>query len=407
MAAPAEVRDRMVARNTALLATAQVALWGALGAVAAFAPISAYELSGLESSAALLFGLYSLALAAGARIAGRFMDRAGRRPGLAAGYVVLGLGGVAAAASVASASSTGLLVSAVVLGAGAGTALLGRAAVADMYPPDRRGRAVGRLLVAGTIGAVGGPPLAGAVHSVATRAGLGTPLMVPWLLVPVLAAAALALILSMRPDPRELAVGDEVAAVTRRPIDILRLRPARAALASIVAVQVVMVTFMSVIPVVLHSHGSTEIAISLVISLHLAGMFAFSSVVGAALDRWGRRPGLLVGIGLTAAGVLLALPEGSTLLPSAGLLLIGVGWSFSYIGSTAAISDLAGPTERAGALGLMDLVAALAAATGVLSGAALLHVTGFLALGTVALALLLTPIALLASRRQVAAGRPG
>lgn len=407
MAAPAEVRDRMVARNTALLATAQVALWGALGAVAAFAPISAYELSGLESSAALLFGLYSLALAAGARIAGRFMDRAGRRPGLAAGYVVLGLGGVAAAASVASASSTGLLVSAVVLGAGAGTALLGRAAVADMYPPDRRGRAVGRLLVAGTIGAVGGPPLAGAVHSVATRAGLGTPLMVPWLLVPVLAAAALALILSMRPDPRELAVGDEVAAVTRRPIDILRLRPARAALASIVAVQVVMVTFMSVIPVVLHSHGSTEIAISLVISLHLAGMFAFSSVVGAALDRWGRRPGLLVGIGLTAAGVLLALPEGSTLLPSAGLLLIGVGWSFSYIGSTAAISDLAGPTERAGALGLMDLVAALAAATGVLSGAALLHVTGFLALGTVALALLLIPIALLASRRQVAAGRPG
>jgi MFS family permease len=397
----------MVARNTRLLATAQVALWGALGAVATFAPISAFELSGRESSAALLFGLYSLALAAGARIAGQFMDRAGRRPGLAGGYVVLGLGGAAAAFSVASASTTGLLVSAVIMGGGAGTALLGRAAVADMYPPDRRGRAVGRLLVAGTIGAVGGPPLAGAIHSLAGRAGVETPLVVPWLLVPVVAAVALALILSMRPDPRELAVGGEVASGARRPIDILRLRPARAALASIVTVQVVMVTFMSVIPVVLHSHGSTEIAISLVISLHLAGMFAFSSVVGAALDRWGRRPGLLVGIALTVAGVLLALPEGSTILPSAGLLLIGVGWSFSYIGSTAAISDLAGPTERAGALGLMDLVAALAAATGVLSGAALLQVTGFLALGTAALALLVIPIALLAARGHVAAGRPG
>lgn len=407
MAAPPDVRDRMVARNTRLLATAQVALWGALGTVATFGLISAFELSGRESSAAVLFGLYSLALAAGARISGRFMDRAGRRPGLAGGYVVLGLGGGLAAVSVASASTALLLVSAVVMGAGAGTALLGRAAVADMYPPDRRGRAVGRLLVAGTIGAVGGPPLAGAVHSLATRAGVENPLVVPWLLVPVLAAGALALVLSMRPDPRDLAVGGEVAAGTRRPIDILRLRPARAAVASIVVVQVVMVTFMSVIPVVLHSHGSAEITVSLVISLHLAGMFAFSSVVGAALDRWGRRPGLLVGMALTGVGVLLALPEGYTILASVGLLLIGVGWSFSYIGSTAVISDLAGPTERAGTLGLMDLVAALSAATGVLSGAALLEVTGLLALGIVALVLLAIPVALLAVREQVMAGRPG
>ncbi|MGH2675679.1 MAG: MFS transporter [Actinomycetota bacterium] len=398
----------MVGRNTGLLATAQVALWGALGAVATFGPISVFELSGRESSAPVLFGVYSLALAAGARISGHIMDRAGRRPGLAGGYVVLGLGGGLAAVSVASESTTGLLASASVMGAGAGTALLGRAAVADMYPPDRRGRAVGRLLVAGTIGAVGGPPLAGAVHSLAERMGVENPLVVPWLLVPVLAAGALALVLSMRPDPRELAVGGEVAARARRPIEILRLRPARAAVAGIVVVQVVMVTFMSVVPVVLHSHGSGELIVSLVVSLHLAGMFAFSSVVGAALDRWGRRPGLLVGIALTAAGVLLALPEGSTALPSVGLLMIGVGWSFSYIGSTAVISDLAGPTERAGALGLTDLVAALAAATGVLSGAALLQATGLLALGIAALVLLVIPIALLAARGgQVAAGRPG
>lgn len=407
MAASPDVRDRMVARNTRLLAAAQVALWGALGAVATFGLISAFELSGRESSAAVFFGLYSLALAGGARISGRFMDRAGRRPGLAGGYVVLGLGGGLAAISVASGSTIVLLASAVIMGAGAGTALLGRAAVADMYPPDRRGRAVGRLLVAGTIGAVGGPPLAGAVHSLATRADVENPLLVPWLLVPVLAAGALTLILSMRTDPRDLAAGGEVAAGTRRPIDVLRLRPAHAALAAIVVVQVVMVTFMSVIPVVLHSHGAAGITVSLVISLHLAGMFAFSSVVGTALDRWGRRPGLLVGMSLTGAGVLLALPEGSTILASVALLLIGVGWSFSYIGSTTVISDLAGPTERAGALGLMDLVAALAAATGVLSGAALLEVAGLLVLGIVALVLLAIPVTLLVTRRQVPAGRPG
>ena len=376
--------------------------------MATFAPISVFELTGEESMAAVIFGVYSLAQATGARVTGRLMDRVGRRPGLAAGYVLIGVGAGAAAVAVATGSTIALIVGAVVIGGGAGGALLGRAAVADMYPPERRGGAVGRLLVAGTIGAVGGPPLAGAVHSLAEGSGVGTPLAVPWLLVPVLAAVALVLVLSMRPDPRDLAVGDEVALAGRRPIEILRLRPALVAVASIVAVQVVMVTFMSVVPVVLHSHGSPELTVSLVVSLHLAGMFAFSSLVGTALDRWGRRPGLLVGIALTAMGVLLTLPEGSTALSSLGLLLIGVGWSFSYIGSTAAVSDLAGATERAGALGLMDLVASVSAATGVLTGAALLRATALPVLGFTALALLAIPVALLVtSAPRVAAGRQG
>jgi MFS family permease len=241
MATRVDDRLRLVRRNTGLLAAAQVALWGAIGAVAAFGPISIFELTGRESIAAVLFGAYSLSVAAGARISGRFMDRAGRRPGLTAGYVVLGVGGGSAAMSVAAGSALGLMVSAVVIGAGAGTALLGRAAVADMYPPDRRGRAVGRLLVAGTIGAVGGPPLAGAVHAVARNGGVGEPLIIPWLLVPALAAVALAFVLSVRPDPRDLAVGG-IGPGARRPIEILRLRPALAAVATIAAVQVVMVT---------------------------------------------------------------------------------------------------------------------------------------------------------------------
>jgi MFS family permease len=393
---PAE-RDRLVRRNTGLLASAQVALWGAIGAVAAFGPITIFELSGRESMAAVLFGAYSLAVAAGARIAGRFMDRAGRRPGLAAGYVAIGVGGGTVALAVVTGSTLGVLAGAVVIGAGAGAALLGRAAVADMYPADRRGRAVGRLLVAGTIGAVGGPPLAGLVHVLAR--GFDEPLIAPWLLVPVLAAAALSLVLAVRPDPRDLAVSS-VSPGARRPIQILRLRPAVAAVATIAVVQVVMVTFMSVIPVVLHSHHAGELTVSIVVGLHLAGMFALSSVIGAGLDRWGRRAGLLGGLGLTAAGVLLALGEGTTILPSAGLILIGVGWSMGYVGSTAVVSDLAGPAERAGALGLMDLVASVSAAVGVLSGAALLQATGLVVLAVAALVLLGTGLAVVVLARE-------
>jgi MFS family permease len=374
--------------------------------VAAFGPISIFELSGRESLAAVLFGVYSLSVATGARLSGRFMDRAGRRPGLALGYVALAIGGAGAAVAVASVSAPGLIVAAAVIGAGGGTALLGRAAVADMYPPDRRGRAVGLVLVAGTIGAVGGPPLAGLVHAAARMAGVDRPLLVPWLLVPVLAAVGLVLVLSLRPDPRDLAVGSGAAA-TRRPLEVLRARRALGAVTTIAAVQVVMVTFMSVVPVVLHAHHAGELTVSIVVSLHLAGMFALSSVIGGALDRWGGRTGLLGGLGLSVAGVLLSLGEGATILPAAGLLLIGIGWSMGYVASTAIVSDVAAPAERAGALGLMDLVASVSAAVGVLSGAALLQATGLVVLGLAALILLgggLGAVVLTRERGTVPAG---
>lgn len=397
-------RLRLVRRSTLLLGGAQVSLWGALGIFAAFGPITADDLSGRESAAILLVGTYSIAAAVAARLAGRYMDRSGRRPGLALGYVLIGLSGLAAFLATAAGTTIGLVASAGLLGAGAGAALLGRAAVADMYPPERRGRAVGKLVMVGTLGAVGVPPIVGAVQAALGGTEGAEPLAAPWLLVTILSAVAFALVLALRPDPRTLAIESEVSpAAARAPSAVLRLRPAVAAATAIGVGQAVMVTFMGVVPVVIHRHGAGELTVSVVVSLHLAGMFALSSLVGAALDRWGRRPGLLAGALLSAAGVLLSL-SGATAVAAAGLFLIGVGWSAAYLGSTAVVSDLAGPAERAGALGLTDLIAASSAGVGVLGSALLLEVSGFTALVLVAVGLLALPVALLVPLRETTPG---
>lgn len=394
-------RAGLVRRSTTLLAVAQVALWGAIGVSAAFGPITTFQLTHRESSAAVMLGVYFLAAAAAARTAGRLMDRIGRRPGLALGYVVVAAGGVVIVVATAAASYGLFLAGAALLGAGVGAGQLGRGAVADMYPADRRGRAIGTLLVAGTVGAVGGPLLAGGVHSLARGLGWAEPLIAPWLLVPALAGIGILLVAGLRADPRELAVEGPAGSTPRRPRDILRLRPALVAVCTIAAAQVVMVTFMAVVPVVLHAHGAGEITVSAVVSLHLAGMFAFSRFVGAALDRWGRRAGMLGGAALLAGGVLLSLVEG-TAIPAVGMLLIGVGWSAAYLGSTAVVSDLATATERAGALGLTDLVAYLSAAVGVLSGAALLEAAGLLTLVIASLVLEAAAVSLTAALREPA-----
>jgi MFS family permease len=136
-------------------------------------------------------------------------------------------------------------------------------------------------------------------------------------------------------------------------------------------------------------------------------MFALSPVIGAVLDRWGRRSGLLAGVILSASGVALGLVSTATAVATGALFLIGVGWSAAYLGSTAVVSDLAAASERAGALGLSDLVAATAAAVGVLGGAALLEAAGYGALSIVALGLLIFPAALLVPLRERAPGAWG
>jgi MFS family permease len=388
-----------------LLTAAQVALWTAIGAFAAFGPITAFELTGRRSAAAVFFAIYYLAAALAARVAGRAMDRLGRRPGLAAGYVALGGGGGVAFLGVSAGSSLWFYVASGLIGLGSGAALLGRGAVADMYPPARRGRAVGILLLAGTLGAVGGAPLSGGLHSLAEGSGID-PLAVPWLVLPVASAVALFLVLMLRPDPRELSVGAAGSPGRPRPTRaILLLRPGLAALVSIGIAQAVMVTFMGVIPVVLHSHHTGEVTVSAVVGLHLGGMFALSPVIGTILDRWGRRAGLFLGAVVTAAGVLVSLLDDAVPVDAVGLFLIGVGWSAAYLGSTAVLSDLTSPAERAGALGLADLVASLTAAAGVLTGGFLFESTGFAPLAWAAVAFLIIPLTLVLVLREPSPGR--
>jgi MFS family permease len=394
-----------VRRNTALLTAAQVALWTAIGAFAAFGPITAFELTGRRSAAAVFFAIYYVAAALSARVAGRAMDRVGRRPGLAVGYAAVASGGAVAFVGVSAGSPLWFYVASALIGLGSGAALLGRGAVADMYPPARRGRAVGILLLAGTLGAVGGAPLSGGVHALAEGSAID-PFAAPWLIVPAASAVALALVLMLRPDPRDLAVdGGEMRRPARPAREIVLLRPGLAALVSIGIAQAVMVTFMGVIPVVLHSHHVEELAVSAVVGLHLGGMFALSPVIGAILDRWGRRTGLLLGAVITAAGVFVSLLEDAAPVDAAGLFLIGVGWSAAYLGSTAVLSDLSSPAERAGALGVADLVASLTAAAGVLTGGFLFESTGFAPLAWAAVACLVLPLALVLALRETSPGR--
>jgi MFS family permease len=396
-------RPRLVRRNTLLLAFAQGLSSMTFPVLLIVGSVSATEITGRDGAVGVVNAAYFLAAAGGAYAFGRSMDRLGRRPGLAAGYLLLGAAGVGCSIAIAAGSFPGLLACTVLFGLGFGGSNLARGAVADMYEPAQRGRAVGIVLAAGTIGAIGSPFIVAALRAWAEREAID-PDVLPWIVVPITAVAACACALALRPDPKDLAIADE--APTRAPDrparQLLAIPQIRTAILAAGVGQMAMVAVMGVTPVALHHHDTSATVVSAVISLHIAGMWVFSPIIGAALDRFGRRPGLIGGGAISVVGALLAATDAGPGLVAVGLFAIGLGWSATFLGATAVISDLTAPTERAGALGFTDLLVSLSSAVAGLAGGFVFEGAGFRILGLgVATVVLLVVLSVVRLREPV------
>ena len=165
-----------------------------------------------------------------------------------------------------------------------------------------------------------------------------------------------------------------------------------------VLTQVAMVAIMTMTPVHMrnHGHGLTEVGI--VIGIHIGSMYLPSLVTGILVDKLGRLfMSIASGVTLLAAGIVAATaPEHSMLQLMIALSLLGIGWNFGLISGTALIVDATSIQTRARTQGSIDVLIALAGATGgALSGMVVASSSyAALSLGGGILAILLIPVAL-------------
>src|SRR4051812_42103464 len=127
------------------------------------------------------------------------MARHGRKAGLTWGYLVAACGAAVAAAGVAAGEMTALSAGMLLLGLGNAGAQLSRYAAADLYPPQRRGFAIGTVVWAGAIGAVGGPLLIGPSNDLAAALAW-TPLTGPYVLPALATLGAAAALTTIAPN---------------------------------------------------------------------------------------------------------------------------------------------------------------------------------------------------------------
>ena len=375
-----------------------------VGALLARDMLESTSLSGLP--VALLTG----GSAAAALLIGRASQRWGRRPGLVAGYAAGALGGAGVTLAAAVDSVPLLLVSFVVFGSGTATNLQARYAGADLADATSRGRAVSRILVATTAGAVAGPNLVGVTGDVAESAGLPA-LAGPFALATMaFAVAGLILFFFLRPDPliasvtldaRDAAASSSQSGSTSAAPVVLAttdVRTVRIAATAMVLTQIAMVAVMTMTPLHLSHHGHGLGAIGFVIGVHIAGMYLPSPLTGWLADRYGRRFVLIAaGAVLLAAGVVAAIAPGdSVFLLAFALALLGLGWNLGLVGGTALVTDATATASRARTQGAVDLTIARAGAAGGIVSGSIVAATSYplLAVAGGILGLLILPAAL-------------
>ena len=400
--------------------------------------IAAGILGGGDSTAGMPTTVVTFSHSIMAYVFGLYMGRFGRRMGLSTAYAFGAMGGILGTIAVLNGNFLLLLVSSACMGSSRAGAQMSRFVVGEMFPAEKRAQMIGRIVFAGTIGAIFGPGLiepgtrlAGTlVLDLASGPALANAALVqgfmpvadfrqglttgPWVMASFMYGLSFLIsILFLRPEPALVArqyvsqsKHQAQADTQHKLMDLLRLPNVQLAILSMLICQTVMSTLMTITPWHMHRADHDNTTVSLVISAHVMGMFGLSAVTGYLIDRYGRIPMMVVAaLTLVASAIIAPL---STQLPYllVGLFLLGLGWNFGYIAGSSMLADALSGSDRTRVAGFNDMLVAFCAGLGTLSSGFLYGLGGFLlvSVGGGLLALLLLALVRQLSVKQFALG---
>ncbi|KRE85147.1 MFS transporter [Arthrobacter sp. Soil764] len=451
-------------RTVVLLSVAQVFSGLGTGSTVSIGSILAVELSGSSAWAGAVATVMTLGASAAALPLASLAERRGRRAGQVAGLSAALAGAVLMVLAVVFGLFVLLLLGSAGIGVGTAASLQARFAAVDLAAAEHRGRALSTVVWAVTVGAVAGPNLIQPGAAVGAALGL-PPVAGPFVISGAgLLIATVILFTGLRPDPLLLArqragtnaagvvplagqapAGGAPAGVPAAPATavpapaavpaaaaargslsrglraIRSSRTALLAVTGVVAAHAVMVGVMSMTPLHLQhlvegpgphaghvAEGDVLVIIGFTISLHIAGMFALSPLMGWLTDRAGRVETIMIGFTVLIAAVVVAgFGQSSTAAVAVGLVLLGVGWSAATISGSTLLAESVGQDARVAVQGVSDMLMGAAGAVGGALSGLVLGFAGYLGLnllgGAIGAAVLAAAVVTRLSRRQSAA----
>lgn len=370
-------------KNVLLLALALALGMSATSLVMTTAAVVGYSLAIDKTLATLPVASAFVAMLLISMPASYLMKRVGRRPGFLFGTALGMVGAAVCVVAIYQASFWLFTTGTFFMGASTMFVQFYRFAAAETAPPEFKATAISLVMAGGVLSALIGPNLANFAKdwlSPMTFAGSFAAVI----LLQSLAAALLVFV--DIPQSRAERHG------TPKPLGQLARQPAFI-VANIAGMfgYAIMTFMMTVSPLAVIACGYGFAEGAFVIQWHVLGMFVPSFFTGRLIKRYGVLPIILIGQVLYAATVVIAVSGQDLMLNFwPALVLLGVGWNFTFIGSTTLLTETYGPADKAKAEGLNSvLVQSMVAAAGLGSG--VVHTT----LGWSGIALLCIPAILL------------
>ena len=100
----------------------------------------------------------------------------------------------------------------------------------------------------------------------------------------------------------------------------------------------IMVLIMSATPLHVQDIGETIKLVGAIISYHTLGMFLLSPILGNLVDKYGNNRFAIIGSLILIISCIVSLFNKDILFLKIGLYLLGLGWNFTYIAISSAIS---------------------------------------------------------------------
>ncbi|MCF7646769.1 MFS transporter [Bacillus subtilis] len=277
-----------------------------------------------------------------------WMARIGRKTGFIAGALLGTSGGLLAAFGLWQSSLLLLSLGTFLVGSYQAFAQFYRFAAGEIADDAYRSRAISLVLGGGVVAALAGPLLAQAGGKLMVPPYMASFLLLA--LVSLIAAGILSRLHSPAPSAPTTTVqsGRTWREIVTQPAYLVALFAAATGYG-------IMILAMTATPIAMGHHQHEPSASTMVIQLHVLGMFLPSFFTGSLIARFGVMRIMMTGLALFGAHVALALTGTGFVSFASALIMLGIGWNFLYIGGTTLLTTTYTSAEKGRAQATNDL----------------------------------------------------
>jgi len=360
----------MLRKNLLLLATCQGLMLSSTSLTMATSALVGVSLAPSASLGTLPLGLTYLSMMLTMIPGSLLMKRYGRRVGFTLGGFAGIIGGTVSAIAIYNNSFSLFCLGSSLFGVANGFAQFYRFAAAEVAEPAYKSRAISWVLAGGLVAAFIGPNVARVTREMIPDATFSA----SYACIAIFCLCVILVQIFLRiPIPSD----DEVSG-HRRPLAFVLTRPVFmvAALCAMIAYGT-MNLLMTATPLAMDMRSLPFSDTAVVIQWHIVGMFAPSFFTGHLIHRFGVLRVMFVGALLLLGCALVSLFGQSYNHFFSGLVLLGVGWNFLFVGGTTLLTEVYLPAEKGAVQGINDFMVFSATAFTALTSGYFHHALGW------------------------------